>query len=116
MYLGIIMHSQKSRRLRKKLFLEEFAVMGIELDCNLTCKNESELATIMDDFFVYVGTLNLFIGGGGDLTSFAGFISSTERYGSVTESDILNIKNWLKDKSVISDFTLGELIDVNYGE
>ncbi|PKI16026.1 50S ribosome-binding protein YggL [Colwellia sp. 12G3] len=108
------MHTRKSLRLRKKLYLDEFAVMGVELDCNLTCKDESELATIMDDFFLYVETLKLRIGGGGDLTSFAGFISSIERYGSVTESDISSISNWLKDQNIISEFNIGELVDANY--
>lgn len=110
------MHSQKSRRLRKKLYLDEFAVKGVELDCQLNCKEESELATIMDDFFVYLDTLNLGIGGGGDLTSFEGFISSHKRYGSVTESDITNISAWLKDQSIVASFTIGELVDANYGE
>ena len=109
------MNSRKSLRLRKKLYLDEFAVMGVELDCNLTCKDESELAVIMDDFFVYVDTLNLCIGGGGDLTSFGGFISSQERYGSVTKSDIASISKWLKDQSIVSEFTVGELVDANYG-
>ena len=109
------MHTRKSRRLRKKLYLDEFAVMGVELDCKLTCKDESELATIMDDFFVYVNTLNLCIGGGGDLTTFAGFISSHERYGSVTESDITSISSWLKEQSIVSEFKLGELVDANAG-
>ncbi|NQY89851.1 MAG: DUF469 family protein [Colwellia sp.] len=108
------MHSRKSRRLRKKLYLDEFSVMGVELDCNLTCKDESELATIMDDFFVYVDTLSLSIGGGGDLTSFVGFISSHERYGSVTESDISSISNWLKGQNIVSEFKIGQLVDANY--
>jgi len=109
------MHSQKSRRLRKKLYLDEFAVKGVELSCNLTCKDESELATIMDEFFVYVDSLDLIIGGGGDLTSFGGFISSHDRYGSVTESDITNLSTWLKGQDIISEFTLGDLVDANYG-
>jgi uncharacterized protein YggL (DUF469 family) len=109
------MQHQKSRRLRKKLYLDEFATMGVELDCNLTCQNESDLAVIMDDFFAYTGTLNLCIGGGGDLSAFAGFISSKERYGSVTEADITNISHWLKEQSIVSDFTIGELVDANYG-
>jgi uncharacterized protein YggL (DUF469 family) len=109
------MTTGKSRRLRKKLYLDEFAVMGVELKCNLTCKDESDLSTIMDDFFVYVDSLDLCIGGGGDLTTFEGFISSHERYGSVTESDITNISTWLKGQNIVSDFTLGDLIDVNYG-
>jgi uncharacterized protein YggL (DUF469 family) len=109
------MNSGKSRRLRKKLYLAEFAVMGIELDCSLTCKDESELATIMDDFLVYVDSLNLCIGGGGDLTSFAGFISSNERFGSVTEADIASMSTWLKAQDVVSEFNVGELIDANYG-
>ncbi|MGJ8691429.1 MAG: 50S ribosome-binding protein YggL [Thalassotalea sp.] len=109
------MHSQKSRRLRKKLFLSEFAVMGVELDCNLTCKEESELATIMDDFFIYLESLSLVISGGGDLTSFAGFISSHERYGSVTETDITSISNWLKNQSIVAEFNIGKLVDAYYG-
>ncbi|TWX65175.1 DUF469 family protein [Colwellia demingiae] len=109
------MHSVKSRRLRKKLYLDEFSVKGVELDCSLTCKEESELATIMDDFLLYVDSLNLCIGGGGDLTSFAGFISSNERYGSVTESHISSISNWLKERKIVSEFNIGELVDANYG-
>jgi len=109
------MHARKSRRLRKKLYLDEFAAMGVELDCSLTCQNESELEVIMDDFVVYAETLNLFIGGGGDLNSFAGFVSSQARYGSVTESDISNISNWLTEQKIVSEFKVSELIDVNYG-
>lgn len=109
------MTTRKSRRLRKKLYLDEFAAMGVELDCNLICKDESELEIIMDDFVVYVETLNLCISGGGDLNSFAGFISSQERYGSVAESDRSSITNWLKDQKVVSEFNVGELIDANYG-
>ncbi|PKG80860.1 hypothetical protein CXF85_22410 [Colwellia sp. 75C3] len=109
------MQSQKSRRLRKKLYLDEFATMGVELDCNLNCKEESELEIIMNDFYAYTGTLNLCIGGGGDLSSFAGFISSQERYGSVTEADISSISTWLKEQSIISEFNIGELVDANYG-
>jgi len=108
------MHSRKSRRLRKKLYLDEFAAMGVELDCNLTCQNESELEIIMDDFVIYTATLSLCIAGGGDLSSFAGFISSQERYGSVTESDRSSITNWLKDQKIVLEFNLGQLIDVNY--
>lgn len=109
------MNSPKSRRLRKKLYLDEFAVMGVELECSLTCKSESELESIMNDFVVYIETLKLCIGGGGDLNTFAGFISSQERYGSVTESDISNITNWLNDQKIVSNVTIGELVDANYG-
>ncbi|HCM48383.1 MAG TPA: hypothetical protein DIS98_13080 [Colwellia sp.] len=109
------MYSKKSRRLRKKLFLDEFATMGVELDCNLTCKNESDLEIIMDDFYAYTGTLNLCIGGGGDLSSFAGFISSQERYGSVTEADISSITHWLKEQNIVAEFNIGKLVDANYG-
>jgi len=109
------MPSIKSRRLRKKLYLDEFSVKGVELDCNLTCKEESELATIMDDFLLYIDSLNLCISGGGDLSSFAGFISSNERYGSVTESDISSMSTWLKDQKVVAEFTISELVDENYG-
>ncbi|TMM47628.1 50S ribosome-binding protein YggL [Colwellia ponticola] len=108
------MRSVKSRRLRKKLYLDEFAVKGVELDCRLTCKEESELATIMDDFLLYIDSLNLCISGGGDLTSFAGFIASNERYASVTEADLSNISAWLKEQKIVSEFTLGELVDANY--
>ncbi len=109
------MHSRKSRRLRKKLYLDEFASMGVELVCTLTCQNESELDVIMDDFVAYTATLNLCIGGGGDLNSFEGFISSQERYGSVSESDLTSITHWLKDQNIVSEFKLGQLVDVNYG-
>jgi len=108
------MHSIKSRRLRKKLYLDEFSVKGVEFDCSLACKEEPELAIIMDGFLLYVDSLNLCVSGGGDLTSIAGFISSNERYGSVTESHISSISSWLKDQKLVSEFTIGELVDANY--
>ncbi|MBU2869316.1 50S ribosome-binding protein YggL [Colwellia sp. E2M01] len=110
------MSSVKSRRLRKKLYLDEFAVKGVEVDCTLTCKDEPELAVIMDDFLLYVDSLNLFVSGGGDLTTLSGFISSNERYGSVTEAQRASISAWLKEQKLVAEFTVGELVDANYGE
>lgn len=104
-----------SRRLRKKLYLEEFAIFGVELECALTCKDEADLEQVMGDFVGYIDTLNLHISGGGDLTSFAGFISSHDRYGSVTDADRESIDTWLKGQKVVSSFDMSELVDANYG-
>jgi uncharacterized protein YggL (DUF469 family) len=109
------MVSTKSRRLRKKLYLDEFAILGFEFSCNLTIDDEDGFNLFLDQFLEFIVERELCMGGGGDMTSFGAFICSDHRYGSVTTQDHDAITNWLKSNSNVSKVVMGHLVDANYG-
>ncbi len=74
----------KSRRIRKKLFLGEFAILGFEISCETDINDFDRYDAFVDDFIDYIDELGLCFGGGG-LELFEGFLCSTDRYGSATE-------------------------------
>jgi len=109
------MSSNRSKRLRKKLYLDEFAIFGFEFECDLSCTDTEEFDKFMNDIIDYIESKNLNIGGGGNLNSFGGFICSNKRYESVTKEDINNLKSWLSNHQLVSNIKIGQLVDANYG-
>ena len=67
----------KNRRLRKKLFLGEFAILGFEISCETDINDFDRYDAFVDEFIDYIDGLNLCFGGGG-LELFEGFLCSTE--------------------------------------
>jgi len=108
------MATNKSRRLRKKLYLDEFAVSGFEFTCNLSVTEEG-FDTLLDQFLELIDERELCMGGGGGTKSFSAFICSDHRYGSATNQDRAEIELWLKSKENISNVIVGQLVDANYG-
>lgn len=108
------MSNSKSRRLRKKLYLDEFAVLGFELTCNLNV-TEDGLNSLLDQFLELIDERELCMGGAGDTNSFSAFICSVHRYGSATNQDRKEIEIWLKSKENVSNVVVGQLVDANYG-
>ncbi|WP_413112974.1 YggL family protein [Thaumasiovibrio sp. DFM-14] len=104
----------KSRRLRKKLFLGEFAIFGFEVSCKMSVKDFDQYDTFIDEFIDYLDSVNLCFGGGG-LEIFEGFLCSTDRYGSTTEEDKTLVANWLQNRAEISSVEVGEIVDANFG-
>jgi uncharacterized protein YggL (DUF469 family) len=109
------MRSIKNRRLRKKLYLDEFAVLGFELSCSLSLKTEDDFDSLMDQFVEFIETRELCMGGGGDTKSFSAFICSNHRYVSATDEDRDAIANWLETNKTTSNAVVGKLVDANYG-
>ncbi len=105
----------KSRRLRKKLYLDEFAVLGFELSCDLSVKSEDDFDSLLDQFLDFIVDRKLCMSGGGNTKSFGAFICSEHRYGSATNEDIEAIKNWLQSRERTSNVVVGQLVDANYG-
>jgi uncharacterized protein YggL (DUF469 family) len=107
---------QRSRRLRKKLFQDEFATFGFELECEF--KNDLTDETIsqfIDSFFIdAINAENLVFGGGLSSKRLSGFIGSSKRYGSTTEADKAKLLAWLKTQPQVATVELGEIIDANY--
>ncbi|WP_163132580.1 YggL family protein [Agarivorans sp. Alg241-V36] len=103
-----------SRRLRKKLYLEEFAVFGFICACDLD-ETEAGFDLFLDELVDVVEARGLIIGGGGSAKEFAAFVASQQRYGSATEEDRQAVEQWLSAQPRTSQVVIGKLIDANYG-
>ncbi|MCL6416749.1 YggL family protein [Aestuariirhabdus sp. Z084] len=106
---------KRSKRLRKKLYLGEFAVMGFEFTCRINLKEESEFDDLFDGLADLMAQRDLLVIGGGSEESFEGYVVSSERYQSTTEEDRKAVEQWLSAQSSISDATVAELTDAHYG-
>ncbi|PKG80746.1 hypothetical protein CXF85_21780 [Colwellia sp. 75C3] len=109
------MNSTKNRRLRKKLYLDEFAMLGFEFSCTLNAKNSDDFDSLLSQLVDVVESRELSMGGGGDKTLFTAFICSDHRYKSATNEDLEAIIAWLDANEAIDNVTVGKLIDANYG-
>ncbi len=107
------MATNRSRRLRKKLCVDEFQELGCEL--SLTYKDglaEAELESFLDQFIDDAVQGNgLGYVGGDDY----GFVCLSKR-GSVNEEQRSKLEAWLKGRSELASFTLSPLVDVWYPE
>ena len=107
------MATNRSRRLRKKLCVDEFQELGFEI--NLTYRDGIEsnqvdafLEAFLDDAMEANGLGYI---GGEDY----GFVCLGRR-GSVTEELRNQVEAWLKGRSELADFTVSPLMDVWYPE
>ena len=108
------MNKPKSKRLRKKLFIDEFAILGFELTFKFTSINKESFNLMLDQLLEFVVSRELCMGGGGDECSFSAFICSEHRYGSAQKEDQQAIDIWLQKHKGISEITIGKLVDANY--
>lgn len=109
------MLNNRNRRLRKKLYLDEFAVFGFSLSCDVNLNDEEEVFTLIDSLTDLLGGRNLCLGGGGGVKSLNVFICSLDRYGSVSNEDRQSVIDWADSNGSVSNFVAGELVDANYG-
>jgi len=109
------MQTTKSRRIRKKLYLDEFAMLGFEFTCTLNVKTSDEFDSLLSQLVGFIENRDLSMAGGGDTQLFRAFICSDHRYSSATTEDIASITTWLDEKTAIENVNVGQLIDANYG-
>ena len=112
--MSINKNIKRSRRLRKKLYIDEFAVYGFEITITFADFDENTFDTFLDEMFDFIESRNLIIGGGGGIDEFEAFISSNERYGSATEEDRSAVSKWLEGQAVIQNLEVSDLVDANY--
>lgn len=107
---------QRSKRLRKKLFQDEFATFGFELECEFKGDiSEEVISQFVDSFFIdAINAEGLAFGGGLSSKRLSGFVGSNKRYGSTTEADKAKLLAWLNAQPQVATVTLGEIIDANY--
>lgn len=105
------MATNRSRRLRKKLCVDEFQELGFEL--NLTFKEDladAAIDTFLEDFLRDAMTANsLGYVGGDDF----GLVCLAKR-GSVNEEQRAAVEAWLKGRDELVEFTVSPLLDVWY--
>ncbi len=107
---------QRSKRLRKKLFQDEFATFGFELECEFKRElSEENISQFVDSFFIdAINAEGLVFGGGLSSKRLSGFVVSNKRYGSTTEEDKAKLLAWLNAQPQVAKVELGEIIDANY--
>lgn len=107
------MVTNRSRRLRKKLCVDEFQELGFEL--NLGFKedlNDQAIDTFLDAFLTEAMEANgLNYVGGDDF----GLVCLNKR-GSINEEQRVVVEAWLKGRSELTDVEVSPLIDVWYPE
>jgi uncharacterized protein len=101
----------RSRRLRKKLYLDEFAIVGFEFTCKINIESEVEYDAFFGRLADVVESRNLHINLDGDAEFFVGFVTSGERYGNATEEDKAAIEAVLTSSTIVSNLTVGSLVD-----
>lgn len=105
---------KRSRRLRKKLYIDEFSVYGFEITITFADFDENSFDAFLDEMVDFIESRNLVVEGGGGVDEFEAFISSNKRYGSASEDDRNVISNWLESNSVIQSVEVSDLVDANY--
>lgn len=103
----------KKRRILKKLYLGEFAMLGFEINCETNITDFDSYDSFVDDFIDYIDSLGLCFGGGG-LEQFDGFICANKRYINATEEQIAQVTEWLNARAEIKSVETSELLDANY--
>jgi uncharacterized protein len=104
----------KSKRVQKKLYLGDFAMLGFEISAKFANEDESEIDTLIDDLMEFTETKNMGFGGGYTIKSVDGFISSSVLYNSPSEDDRLALEKWLRKQANLTDVEVGNFIDANY--
>lgn len=107
--------SNRSRRLRKKLYLDEFATQGFELDFEFTNeKDADQLDTFIEEFMDGAMEANrLAFMGSACAETIAGVVICEGRYSSVTPEQRQAVSDWLTAHADIKNCECGELADAN---
>jgi len=106
---------KRSRRLRKKLYVDEFVVLGFEISFKFSDIDETTFDSFFSELVGLIESRSLIMGGAGGAHEFSVFISPSARYESSTEEDRCAFINWLAEHTYIKDAVVGELTDAYYG-
>lgn len=108
-------HKNRSRRLRKKLHLEEFQEFGFQLTFTL----KPELASFeeaLDRWLAFIESQGWGFGGGGSLSGHEidGYLCQLAG-GTLTESDREQTAQWLTSQPWVASHQIAPLSDAWYG-
>ncbi|MBC3766367.1 YggL family protein [Neptunicella marina] len=107
----------RNRRIRKKLYLDEFAILGFEFSCKLGTASEDDYDAFFNDFAQFLEDQHLYITLDSEETNewLGGVITSADRYGNATEENREAFEAFLKANKIVSDIEVGQLADAVYG-
>ena len=107
---------KRSRRLRKKLYVDEFKVLGFEVDLTFAdSTTEEAMDVFFEDFLTNVIDANqLVFGGGGTKEGFSGFVVPAKRYASSSEDHRKLLDSWFEQQEMVTNYSVGGLIDANF--
>ncbi|MBV7316796.1 50S ribosome-binding protein YggL [Shewanella sp. NIFS-20-20] len=106
----------KSKRLRKKLYLGEFAVFGFQLQCQLSCQTEAEYDQFTDELFAFLEAHELCTVCGASNGRCDAIVLPEARYGAPQPAAIDALAAWLAAHPMVSAPELGQLQDLTYDE
>lgn len=111
------MAKNRSRRLRKKLYSDEFTVYAFSATCTLSIAQSSDYYDMFIEKLIdFVESRKLMIAAGGSNNKFDCFVMADGRYDSATEEDRLAIEKWLVDSGKCTDIEVSALFDANADE
>lgn len=106
---------KRSKRLNKKLYVGDYAVLGFEVSFKFSDLDEQTFDTFFSEIVSFVESRNLIMGGAGGSQNFVIYISSYGRYVSATEEDRSEFEKWLAERDFIIDANVAALSDAYYG-
>jgi uncharacterized protein YggL (DUF469 family) len=104
----------RNRRLQKKMYLGEWAILGFEFSFNLTEASETQYELFFNSLEELVNTKELYISLDNNSESFEGSVTSSERYGNATEEDRAAIEALLTSNAIVSEVKVAGLVDAFY--
>ena len=104
----------RNRRLQKKMYLGEWAILGFEFSFKLTEASEAEYELFFNSLEELVSNKDLYISLHNDGESFEGSVTSADRYGNATEDDRASIEALLNNNPIVSEVKVGTLVDAFY--
>jgi uncharacterized protein len=105
----------RNRRLRKKLHLEEFAILGFEFSFKLASTTGDDYDQFFTVFAEFANAQHLYISLGNDNEFFEGLVTSADRYGNATEENRKAMETLLNTQAIVSEVKIGALVDACYG-
>jgi uncharacterized protein YggL (DUF469 family) len=104
----------RNRRLQKKMYLGEWAILGFEFSFKLTEASEEQYELFFNSLEELVSVEELYISLNNNSESFEGSATSAERYGSATEKDRAAIEALLNSHAMVTEVKVGDLVDAFY--
>ena len=104
----------RNRRLQKKMYLGEWAILGFEFSFKLTEASDEQYELFFNSLEELVNSEELYISLNNNSESFEGSATSVERYGSATEENRAAIEACLKSHAIVSEVKVAGLVDAFY--
>ncbi len=98
----------RKRRIRKKLYLDEFAVKTFSVDFALSTSNIDQ---ILDQFTDKLEAMELCYLGVTNETQLQGHVMAAGRYDSPSEAQRAEIQHWAESHQHITKADIGPLVD-----